>query len=379
MLGGSALKNVYTRRYDVKEYFTLRDEIMELTQKEGIKCRVLDAFNNKQSFGDMDVLILNDGNLGNIKNTIESVFKPNEMFFNGNVWSFDYKELQIDFILTPTRNWESAFNFFRWNDLGNLMGKIAHKFNLSYGFEGLCFKYRMDNAKFLGDIVLSKNPEVIFNFLGFDYNRWLKGFDEMEDIFEYVINSKYFSSDIFSFENLNHIDKKRNKKRKMYNQFLEYCNSRTDLKSYSFEKDKSKYHDMIDDAFPGFKSKIEEFKLKEERRKVIASKFNGKIIIQVYGITGEELGEKITMFKSLFTDFNEYVYSTESNIIWEDFEVFLMVNNAIKGDPIATIRKLKEVWNDDDFKDIRSMIIIPEGYESLIELSDDLAKIGFNV
>lgn len=328
-MGGKALKSTFTRRYNKDEYFELRREILRKLTKINLIGRDIPAYRLKDSFGDMDILILNDGNIKNIKELIQIHFNPSEMHFNGNVWSFDYKELQIDFILTPTRNWETAYNFFSWNDLGNLIGKIAHKFNLKYGFEGLVFKYRLDNDKTLGEIVLSKNTETILEFLGFDYNKWCQGFDTMEEIFDYVINSKYFSIDIFKFENLNHIDKKRNKKRKMYNQFLQYVTkNELNLPNYQFESDKSKYYSKIEATFPGFLSKLEKFQEKEQIRKKIASKFNGNLIMEKYGYTGNELGKIISDFKAIYSsNFSHYILDTPEIQIWEDFDNFLKNKN----------------------------------------------------
>ena len=336
-MGGRALKHTFTRRYDSKEYYKLQQEIVEKCKKIYLVARPLIAYRNKDSFGDMDVLILNEGNVKDIRERIISEFQPNETHFNGNVWSFDYKELQIDFILTPIRNWESAYNFFAWNDLGNLMGKIAHKFDVKYGFDGLVFRYRTENERHLGDIVLSKDTEKIFEFLGFDYKRWVDGFDTMEEIFEYVISSKYFSMDIFQFENLNHIDKKRNKKRKMYNQFLEYVNKKNEslqiensgigLISYRFHKDKWRYYDKIEGLFPGFISELEKFEKKERIRKIIASKFNGGLVMERYGFEGKNLGIILGGFKAQFEDFSTYILETDEPEIWRDFEKFINQKN----------------------------------------------------
>jgi hypothetical protein len=41
------------------------------------------------------------------------------------VISFEHKELQIDLIFTKESQWESSKLFFKFGDLGNLIGKMV--------------------------------------------------------------------------------------------------------------------------------------------------------------------------------------------------------------------------------------------------------------
>lgn len=316
-MGGKALKNTYTRRYQKGEYFSLWYEVRDLLRAEGIKCKILLSYRQKDSFGDMDVIVLKDSVLGNISDVITRVFKPNEIFKNGPVLSFDYKELQIDFIMTSSRNWETSYNFFAWNDLGNYIGKIAHKFGLKYGQDGLTYVYRTENEdRVLGTITVSTDQHAILTFLGLDFETWRNGFETKEDIFEYIISSKYFNPSMFKFDQLSAKHRKRNKKRQMYLEFLEYIK---DLDSkrffYNFVDDKTKHWDMIENSFPGFKERIRKFQLKEERRNVVRNKFNGDKIMKMTGRTGKSLGSLIDEFRNKYTD--EWIYNNPESVVDE--------------------------------------------------------------
>ena len=325
-MGGNALKIAKTRRYKASEFKELEREIISILGKHAINSQPLLAYREKLDYGDMDILIMSEdmNEHGDPKDFITREFSPTEIYKNSNVYSFDYKELQIDFILTPRENWKTSFNFFAWNDLGNFIGKIAHKFNLKYGFKGLEFQYRSeDDSRILGQICLSKDPKQILPFLGFSYERWLEGFDSMEDIFEYIIGSKYFSIEPFRFKNLSALHKKRNLRRKMYHEFLSYYDEKTKttfIHQHQFNKDKDSYHDMIENEFPGFKKQLSDFKKKDEERKRISELFNGNIIIGRYGITGKYLGLMMGSFKARFTDFDQYILNTEPSKIYQDFE-----------------------------------------------------------
>jgi hypothetical protein len=54
-----------------------------------------------------------------------------------------------------------------------------------------------------------------------------------------------------------------------------------------------------------------------------------------------------------------------------------VLNKQIKQDPVGMIMKLKKVWNDESFKDIRDKLVWPQGYEKEAGLVGDLDDVGF--
>jgi hypothetical protein len=331
-MGGLALKHIEgIRRYSKDEFFKLADEMIpRIKSCLNTDAKLVISYHKKESFGDMDIIVLNDGNLGDIRSKIREEFNPTDMHFNGNVYSFDHKDLQIDIIITPTSNFETSQIFFSYNDLGNLMGKVFHKFGLKYGFDGLKYIYRLDNDKKLADITITKDMRKAFEFLGLSYERYEQGFDTVEDIFDFVIGSPYFQKESFYFENLNAINKKRNIRRANYKLFIEYVNGTGTYEGkeplpdtgYKFNPDKSEYLEMINDYFPesNLLEKMKTILQKEKRKMAIAEKFNGHILMERYGLIGKELGNAISLFKSRYTDFGTYILGTDSDKIYQDFE-----------------------------------------------------------
>jgi hypothetical protein len=53
------------------------------------------------------------------------------------------------------------------------------------------------------------------------------------------------------------------------------------------------------------------------------------------------------------------------------------LNKEIARDPAGMIMKLKEVWNDENFKKTRSNLVWPKGYEEEAGLVGDLDDVGF--
>ena len=329
-MGGLAIKNAFTRRYQKDEFEALVPEVVAKAKDLFTDVHITEAYFQKDSFGDMDVLCLVDKPIDvNIKDWIYEKFDSKEVVSNNSVYSFEYKELQIDFILTPLRNWETSKVYFSFNDLHNFIGKHAKKFGLKWGFKGLEYDYKIGDKK-LGTINITKDYTKALDFLGFDVERYNKGFETLEDIFKFVIDSKYFNPFMYDLEQYNKINRDRDKKRKTYQSFLKYLEpyknqalmdqwSDKNKKYHYFYKDKKVYLGLIDHYFPGFLEQYRELEKKEEKLVAIRAKFNGNILMDEFGLEGKELGQSISNFKASFENNNEF----EGYVLKNDVETIL--------------------------------------------------------
>ena len=134
-MGGRALKNTYTRRYNREEFDLVSEELINIIEQNFDRACIPLFYNNKSSFGDIDIIVdikCVDGELFDgkyIRKFIENRFSPNEIFNNSNTWSFDYKEVQVDLICVVPEDFDSNYHYLGWNDLGNLIGRLAHRFS----------------------------------------------------------------------------------------------------------------------------------------------------------------------------------------------------------------------------------------------------------
>jgi hypothetical protein len=233
---------------------------------------------------------------------------------NGNVFSFGIdvgkgSPFQIDLIYVGNthRELSIALTYFGFNDLGNLMGRIFHRAGFKYGHRGLLKVVRdPDNRDHIIDEVLvSEDPRKIFEFGGYDYDRYLDGFWTREEIFEYVASSPLFNRDIYLFENRNAKSRMRDKKRVMYNEFLNWCEKNDDLPSF-WTEDKEEYrNEQLTNAFshfPEFKRRYDDAITRLEHSKKLRSKFNGDIVRKITGLNGASLGIFIKEFKNRYGD-----------------------------------------------------------------------------
>ena len=331
-MGGLALKNTFTRRYEREEFNELSEELLGLLSNTFKLVAMPLFYKNKPSFGDADILVSMEEFDGNMRTYIEDTFSPNEIFHNGNCWSFDYKELQIDIITVAPEHFDSNYNYLSYNDLGNYIGKIAHGFGFKYGQEGLVYDHYFKGSN-IGRVIVSKDYDKIYEFLGLDYNRWKEGFDELEDIFKFISESKYFNWEYLQLENNNRVNRERDAKRKSYMGFLEYIedNCKDSEHQYQYDKDKSVYVDKAAEFFPesNLITEIRRMEYEECKALYIKSKFNGGEVMRRFGLKGKELGDALNGFKKMMDflvpneSYEYYIINTPSEEIYEDFQNYI--------------------------------------------------------
>ena len=331
-MGGLALKNTFTRRYEREEFNELSEELLGLLSNTFKLVAMPLFYKNKPSFGDADILVSMEEFDGNMRTYIEDTFSPNEIFHNGNCWSFDYKELQIDIITVAPEHFDSNYNYLSYNDLGNYIGKIAHGFGFKYGQEGLVYDHYYKGTN-IGRVIVSKDYDKIYEFLGLDYNRWKEGFDELEDIFKFISESKYFNWEYLQLENNNRVNRERDAKRKSYMGFLEYIedNCKDSEHQYQYDKDKSVYVDKAAEFFPesNLITEIRRMEYEECKALYIKSKFNGGEVMRRFGLKGKELGDALNGFKKMMDflvpneSYEYYIINTPSEEIYEDFQNYI--------------------------------------------------------
>lgn len=327
-MGGNAISN--TQRLNRSEYERYEQE---LTQLLGgfltTDFAPLAFYSAKETFGDIDFVVAQPKPE---RRDLEAFFErigSREQYFNGDMLSFEYQNFQVDLNFVAPENYATALFYFAYNDLNNLIGRIAHKFGLKFGFDGLCYQIRTESGYRAKKITLSKDPAAIYGFLGYDYARFLQGFEDHAAIFEFVTSSPYFNPAIFDLDELNHLNRTRNKKRQTYQLFLHWLEDKA-FKDYRYDEDKSIYLIRIHNHFYAQETAQAGVNLlgelaiyAEEHRKHVFAKtlFNGSQLMQKYGLSGSALGQVIADFKQDFcqacgqTDFEEAVFAHYSQIV----------------------------------------------------------------
>ena len=138
-MGGNALKNCTTTRLNAPEYNTLVARVINDIQEElkaseyTRRVRAITAYATKEDFGDADILIDSFSLPGDWIDRLAARWNSKEVVPNGDVVSFEVDEFQVDVIKAKPVEYEFAYSYFAYNDLGNLVGRMAKKFGLKYG------------------------------------------------------------------------------------------------------------------------------------------------------------------------------------------------------------------------------------------------------
>lgn len=339
-MGGNALKNTVTRRYFADEYHALVPEVLKKLSNS-IRmgyCQVIPAYRNKESFGDMDILYCTTRNIPYEEDLVKRLFSPNEIIKNGEVISFDYKELQIDIIHIEDTRFNYALNYFSWNDCGNLVGKLTHRLGLKHGHKGLFLPLREDNNVF-SEVLINRSHRETLKLVGLEPGVYDKGFDTLEEMFEFIATSPYYHPDQYKLENLNTIGRVRDRKRDTYRKFLEFGErqDRTNYAQYEHRSDKTGYLPLIFRTFPEAKPLFEEEMKNVAMQRMVKEKFNGDLVSELTGLLNKDLGKFMVHLKTTcyWTDPSYLVYLSTDWIkiaIVTEFKNYTEAKNVIYTD-----------------------------------------------
>jgi hypothetical protein len=214
------------------------------------------------------------------------------------VTSFDFKELQIDFIHCKQEWYNYAANYYKFNDISNFVGKLARHIGLSHGHDGLHYILRDETGDQIAKILVSTDFYSTLKLLDLDVEKFYDGFDTMEEVFLFVQASKYFNPEAYFLENVSAVGRVRDRKRDSYKKFLEFNKSYTGPVATKVA-DKSIFLPMIFSAYPDLEVKIEDALKEYAYKKFVAQKFNGTLVAEITGLKDKALGVFIKHLRSL--------------------------------------------------------------------------------
>lgn len=327
-MGGNAIKT--SQRMSKTEYF----EIARSLDYHGM---VVPAYSEKETFGDLDCLISdkNKHSLNKKQLLINAGFTVTEEIKNTNVTSFGVKLkdkiFQIDVISHPEEILMFAYNYYSFNDLGNLIGRLARSIGLKFGHYGLTYTQRDKNGTVLKDHLLTLNFGEALGHLGLNPARYYEGFKNLQEIFEYVISSKYYDFARFDLSQRNSSARRRDQNRPTYNKFLTFVkeqNIQNNLSGYGTNPATylGMHLGMHFDKFEGLKEAYNAELLKAYYQNQYKRKFSGTVVKKVTGLDGKELGVFMKDIKEEFP--LEYVLRlSETEIIFKIKQLFKESSN----------------------------------------------------
>ena len=386
-MGGNATKQWNTERFTKEEYNAVCQyiaQIMDLTplfkkdeMDDYVANQTLTELNGsyisednklyafipcyfeKDSFGDLDFLTTNNHVV-----IIEKLQKADDVEIIGKVKggnctsyairfnSISPKAFQLDIIHVDTSVFHFALHYFSFNDLGNFIGRIASAARIKFGFDGMFRKVYLNNH---GDIIpvyslkeqqpndnshstVVKKTEVLLtcnfftalDFLGFDVERYKQGFATLDEIFEFIYQSKFFKESYFSFDNRPADMRARDKKRANYGLALDYFAKKGEKQSLYLLPD----DEIINQTFPHSLEEMLGLQKEMQHKIKIKESINSKKIVQslLNGEAKTGIGEATTQagIELVSLDKNEQYVSLTKRVLLDDHDELVKKDSLTK-------------------------------------------------
>lgn len=366
-MGGNALKNVNTVRKDKKEFLIIEKEVTSILNNFFPQANInsLTYYRQKENFGDLDIIISEESYI-NFVNTfweqyckkniqvnkdeefpikssiasealVKNLFNSKECYHSYPQFSFDYTQkeqedaFQVDIILTPNLNFNFSKNYLSYNDLGNFIGVIASNMGFKFGNAGLNYHLTV-NGNFLDIINITLDYNEALQFLGFNKEQYNKGFNTLNEIFDFVKSSQYFDPKIYKLSSRNSKQRARDRKRVNYGLFLNNIKDIPENKYTDFINNNDYWLNKACLYFPDLQKKINDRLEQENNRKLIKKLFNGKIVSEITGLLEEskELGVFMDFLREQEPDnFQDFILNSNSEQIRKWILIHFKNNNSL--------------------------------------------------
>lgn len=313
-MGGNAVAPyVNTARLGLSAYKELEAKTLNACSRRFPEGRfsVVKYFANKEDFGDVDLMYHVENNekfLEELVVMLQEAFNTSfalPVVRNGSVTSVgvpvDEKEdkfFQLDFLYYSKENWNQAEFFLNYNDVGNLLGRVARFMGFKLSDKGLLYPFKNEHGHVVKDLMVTKDPNMVMRLMKLDKFLYAKGMSSMEDVYRFVMSSDYFVPEVFMAEKQNNGLRKRERKRGAYKLFLEYLEDLDEsvlmARTYVFEDRELAKQTALEHALDEVKQFTEDYKAMElnaEKVKVFKKNFNGNLVTELTGLTGGELGK----------------------------------------------------------------------------------------
>lgn len=321
-MGGNAL-NTPTKRIDKQEYLQVSQLLVGDFQQFG-RVQPLHTYRNKQSFGDIDLVLERNPVMVSGKPQFEhqdliefvSRYNNRDIFCNHSMVSFDYRNnqqegIQVDLILASTEDFGATHSFMSYNDLGIIIKQLASHMHMSFGQQGLIYHLK-DNNNDIASICVSKDIREILVTLGYDPAPFFAGFDDVVDIYHYGASSVYFDHQRTLNDTPNSKMRQTIKKRHIYQGFLDYVAQQPFKQSQSLSK--TDIRDKLFEQYPQFFERHQRALEQHKQTQHFRTLYNGHLITQWTGLSNNNLGQFMTHMKERHGDDYMRMITSQPNI-----------------------------------------------------------------
>lgn len=278
------------------DYPSVLYAVQAILKDIGLEYLEIDYVREKESHGDLDIII-KKGTLS--AHDVTKLLRDKKIITvqtSKDSLSFLLITFQIDLIFVDRESSTYAKNYFSWNDLGNLIGRISKQLGFKHGHDGLFYVHR-EGDRVIKEYKLSSDYLDILRILQLDITKFENGFDTFNEMFEWISSTPYFNPDIFKFENLNNRNRVRDTKRVVYNKFLSWVDGKV-FPDPLIVQDKLNF---VMESFPVLVPLYNEQVELLRHSKLLYAKFNGNFVRQWLNLSGKDLGIFLSNFNKCYS------------------------------------------------------------------------------
>lgn len=299
-MGGNALLHTHgleSKRMNQDQYDDLKKNVGLFLDNLDVKYEHVEGYRNKTEHGDLDIVISKENDsvekirtylkIGGLPMTNEFTMPENVAIISTLITEF-----QVDLMFVEPEQLQSAKNYYSYNDIWNLLGKVIKTHDYKLGWQGLLYTYR-NGSHYKEDVVLTHDLMMALDVMGLSVEQYHQGFDSLEDMFDYVISCKAFDPSKFALENLNHRNRVRDRKRKTYNAFLTYIEGNSYPEPVELEHPTVVFPFLVDEI----KKRDDSFVDKNKAKSII----NGEIIRNITGLDGTDIKRILHKFRAKYS------------------------------------------------------------------------------
>ncbi len=280
-MGGKALKKCNITRLPRDKYLDLEIKVIDILDKHKIYFRIPRYFDDKDSFGDIDILYTHTEGVDEIS-IVEKEFQSKEIHRNGNVVSLEFCNFQVDMIRVAPKDMNMSYIYLSWSNFGKLVGIMCSLNDLMFGHTGLSSVVNLDGHSNIKYILLSSNPNEIFEFLGLDMRRFMAGFVNEAEMFDYIKTCRLYHESIYLDEKNNSFPKQRKEVFDEFGKTIMSKNNKKEFKKIPFMEPLEYFNKVAE-----YNAIVKDY----ERNQIIKSKFNGVIVNSITNLREKKLGK----------------------------------------------------------------------------------------
>ena len=294
-MGGSAFNvdthGFVTSRMTKGQYIALSNFILPLLRLYFRIVAIPREAPGKLTYGDLDIMVSkpldlrpHDAILQLCSNALGSKCKA--FIYNiptSNIAvSIDGMIAQVDVHVVERDDfWEVDYWMHSWGDLGMIVSSVIKAWGLRLSSSRGLWVDVPDHGVF----VLSLSMERIATYLGLDWERYLRGFDTTEEIFQWIEGIK-INGEKVGVKSKGKLEKRAHNDRPMW---VSYWTRGEDTEYGPSNDEREKVFQQAIDYF-GKRKELEDIMDEIARNRIAKEKFNGKRVMEWTGATGKKLG-----------------------------------------------------------------------------------------